>query len=356
MAAKTKKYVAYVGTYTHANSVGIHVYDIDSKKGILTERSVAPINNPSFLTFSHDGKFLYSIADEGVAAFKIDENGDLEKINQQWIGGMRGDYVEVDSKNKFLFVGGYHDGRITMMKLNSDGSIGDISCGIFQSGIPISASEKRLDHPKVTCVKLTPDEKYILAADLGLHMVKVYRIDYDLGKLELEDIIRCAMDSGPRSLRFSKDGKFLYVLTELVNAIEIYKYSGANDETLFEPVEICPTIKEDFPAAGSTSFDFTADDKYVLVTVDALNTVTCFERNKDDGKLTYLFETTVSGDYPKSIGILPGNEYYVVLNHDTNEIRTFKVLPENECALMVNKPVKVSTPNCIRIVEINGAS
>lgn len=353
MAAK-KKYVAYVGTYTHSNSVGIHVYDVDIEKGALTERSVAPINNPSFLTVSHDGKFLYSIADEGVASFKIGADGDLEKINQQWIGGMRGDYVEVDSKNRFLFVGGYHDGRVTMMKLNPDGSIGDISCGIFQSGLPISASEKRLDHPKVTCVKLTPDEKYLLAADLGLHMVKVYYIDYDLGKLELEDIIRCSMDAGPRALHFSKDGKYLYVLTELDNTIEIYSYSGQNDQTMFELVKIVSTLQKDFPAAGSTSFDFTEDDKYCLVTVDALNTVKVFERNEEDGTLTYLFETMVSGDYPKSVGVLPGNQYYAVLNHDTNEIRTFKVFPEKKCALMENKPIKVSTPNCIKIIALNG--
>ncbi len=42
-----EKYVAYVGTYTHENSIGIHVYDIDMEKGKLTERSVAPISNPS---------------------------------------------------------------------------------------------------------------------------------------------------------------------------------------------------------------------------------------------------------------------------------------------------------------------
>lgn len=28
-----EKYVAYVGTYTHENSIGIHVYDIDMEKG-----------------------------------------------------------------------------------------------------------------------------------------------------------------------------------------------------------------------------------------------------------------------------------------------------------------------------------
>ena len=27
-----EKYVAYVGTYTHENSVGIHIYDVDVAK------------------------------------------------------------------------------------------------------------------------------------------------------------------------------------------------------------------------------------------------------------------------------------------------------------------------------------
>ena len=50
------KYVAYVGTYTHENSVGIHIYDVDELRGTLTERKVVPINNPSDLIVSHSGK------------------------------------------------------------------------------------------------------------------------------------------------------------------------------------------------------------------------------------------------------------------------------------------------------------
>ena len=29
------KYVAYVGTYTHENSIGIHVYDVNPETGIF---------------------------------------------------------------------------------------------------------------------------------------------------------------------------------------------------------------------------------------------------------------------------------------------------------------------------------
>lgn len=97
-----EKYVAYVGTYTHENSVGIHIYDVDVPNGYMKERKVVPINNPSDLVVSKNRKFLYSIADEGVEAFKILKDGDLEPINEHWIGGMRGCYVEVDDENRYF--------------------------------------------------------------------------------------------------------------------------------------------------------------------------------------------------------------------------------------------------------------
>ena len=52
-----EKYVAYVGTYTHGSSVGIHIYDLDIEEGKLKERKVVPISNPSDLTVSADGRF-----------------------------------------------------------------------------------------------------------------------------------------------------------------------------------------------------------------------------------------------------------------------------------------------------------
>ena len=90
------RYVAYVGTYTHGSSVGIHIYDLDVAEGSMTERTVVPISNPSHLTVSANGRFLYSIADEGVAAFRILPDGNLEFMNKKWIGGMRGCFVDVD--------------------------------------------------------------------------------------------------------------------------------------------------------------------------------------------------------------------------------------------------------------------
>lgn len=118
-----EKYVAYVGTYTHGSSIGIHLYDVNVEEGTMTERKVVPVNNSSHLAISVNGKYLYSIADEGVAVFSIEPDGDLTFINKVGIDGMRGCHLSTDTKGKYLYVAGYHDGKVTVVHTHRDGRL-----------------------------------------------------------------------------------------------------------------------------------------------------------------------------------------------------------------------------------------
>ena len=118
-----KKYVAYVGTYTHGTSKGIQVYDVDVENGTLTERSEVEVSNASHLAVSKNGKYLYSIEDEGVAVFRRDKNGDLSRINSVDINGMRGCYLATDVDGRYLYVAGYHDGKVTVVHTHKDGRL-----------------------------------------------------------------------------------------------------------------------------------------------------------------------------------------------------------------------------------------
>ena len=57
------KYMAYVGSYSYnGQAKGITVYDVDVKKGKFIYRCEVEVDNSSYLTVSHDGRMLYSIA------------------------------------------------------------------------------------------------------------------------------------------------------------------------------------------------------------------------------------------------------------------------------------------------------
>lgn len=79
----------------------------------MTERKVVPVNNSSHLAISVNGKYLYSIADEGVAVFAIEPGWGFNLLLIKFgIDGMRGCHLSTDTKGKYLYVAGYHDGKL----------------------------------------------------------------------------------------------------------------------------------------------------------------------------------------------------------------------------------------------------
>ena len=132
-----EKYVAYVSSYTSGNkdNYGIRIYDVDLEQGRMKEKKKVEITNSSYISISHNQKFLYSITDFGVESYRILPAGDLEKINDGSINGMRGCYLSTDYEDRFLFVGGYHDGKITVLRLREDGGIGEITEEIYHKGL-----------------------------------------------------------------------------------------------------------------------------------------------------------------------------------------------------------------------------
>ena len=172
-----QQYVAYVSSYTTAtnNNFGIRVYDVDMEQGRFTEKDQIEITNSSYVTISHNQKYLYSITDFGVESYKITKGGNLAFLNKASINGMRGSYLSTDYTDRWLFVAGYHDGKITVLRLLEDGSIGQITDEVYHRGMGSIAD--RNFRPHVQCVKMTRDNRFLCAADLGLDHVNVYKFN-----------------------------------------------------------------------------------------------------------------------------------------------------------------------------------
>ena len=75
------RYVAYVSSYTKSreHKYGIRIYDVDMENGYLKEKKQVEITNSSYVSISHNRKYLYSITDEGVESYKI-LKGDVDVL------------------------------------------------------------------------------------------------------------------------------------------------------------------------------------------------------------------------------------------------------------------------------------
>lgn len=347
-----QKYVAYVGSYTYyGSSKGISILDVDVEKGIFTKRSEVSVTNCSYLVPSRNNKYLYSVADEGVASFKILPNGDLEPLNVASIRGLRTCYLTVDKANRYLITGGYHDGKMTVLHLNEDGSVGGIASEIFDHGIG-SVAERNF-RPHVTCVQFTPDEKFLCMVDSGLDNIKVFRFDHDNGHLHLADIIHCELNSSPFRLLFSKDDRHMYMISELKNYVTVYNFIPHEKEPEFQFKQLVSTLPKKYDEqSAACAMQFTSDDRYLFCSNAGDNSLALYHRDPEDGLLTMKTVLPISGDYPKHISIFPDDRHVASINKNSNSITFFCIDYEKGLLIMNGRPLRVDSPNCCKIVPV----
>ncbi len=349
------RYVAYIGTITNGSSKGIHILDLDAKAGKFTERSVVAADNPSDVLVANNGKFLYSTTDQGVNAYRILPDGDLEFINTQWTGGMRGCYLETDPEDRFLFVAGDYDGRLSVMELKKDGSIGGIADGLFHQGM--GEDESGVNHmPHITCVKVTPDLKGIFAVDNGLDQVMTYDFDKQTGKLSQSGVLRCELDSAPRLIRVDEKKKYVYVLCEQTNHVCVYRIpeqAPQDKRAVLEPIQKISTVAKDSTRKPATfGMDFTPDGKHLFVSNTVTNTVVVYDVDKKTGELAFNCSASLSGEYPRSVAALPDNKHFVVLGLNTGTVTVYHVNYKDRYFLMSAKPLLIDQPNSIYIHKL----
>src|SRR5579859_7942983 len=228
------QYIAYVGTYTSkTTSKGIYAYRFDPAKGQLTSIGIAAESvDPSFLAVHPSGKYLYAVNElsnfngevsGAVSAFAIDaKTGALKLLNQVPTRGAGTCYVSLDKTGSFVLVANYDSGSIASFPVHGDGSLGTASGFVQHSGTGVN--KERQEGPHAHWIGTSPDNRFVLAADLGLDEVVVYRFDAAKGTLTANNppFAKANPGAGPRHLAFHPDGKFVYLLTEMENAVTAF--------------------------------------------------------------------------------------------------------------------------------------
>ena len=166
--------------------------------------------------------------------------------------------------------------------------------------------------------------------------------------VKLEDIIRSEMESAPRHIKISEDGRYIYILHELKCYIDVYEYADHDNDPTFEKIQTVELIKLTRGNTNSASaFSFSLDYNYLLSSIAGDNSVIVFDVDKKTGLLKKNFLLPVSGEYPKDAEFFPDNKFLVSLNHESNTMTFFHIDLEHGTMIMNGPAMKVNMPNCI---------
>ena len=244
-------YVLFVGTYTAKDSKGIYAYRFSRiSEKLIPLGLVAETPNPSFLAIDPTGRFLYAVnelenfkgeAPGSVSAFAIDKkSGKLLLLNKVLSRGTDPCYVSLDQSGRYVLVANYGSGSVAVFPVLKDGSLGEVASFVQHSGS--GPDRERQEGPHAHWIGVTPDDHFVMAADLGIDEVMIYRLSDKNGSLSPNDpaFVKLEPGSGPRHLAFSPNGKFAYVISELQSKINVFTYESQRG--LLDPLQSITTV------------------------------------------------------------------------------------------------------------------
>jgi len=346
--AQTTNYRLLIGTYTApAKSQGIYSYNVDLANGVFTQQSVTSgVSNPSFLALTPDKKLVYSVSESykgsAACAFSLDEKtAKLTFINSALTKSDGPCFVSV--ANKHVFTANYGGGSLSVFGRKADGSLTNVQQVIQHVGKSINT--ERQGEPHVHQVLLTPDNKFLLANDLGTDKVTVYKYNSNASSNVLVpfDSITLKLGSGPRHSVFSKNGKLLYVLQEIDGTLSVLRIQNGRLKVMQETTV---TVKDGI-VNRAADIHFSPDGKFLYATNrGTANDITCFAVGKE-GKLTLKQQVSTGGDGPRNFAITPDGQYVLVAHQFTDNIVVFKRDTTTGMLSDTGKQLNIGSPVCL---------
>lgn len=353
-------YLVYVGTYTGPTSKGIYTFRFDPRTGRATSPQVAAETvNPSFLAVHPNGRFLFAVNEVSdyqgqksgaVSAFSIDHTtGKLTVLNQVSSRGAGPCYITLDKSGKYVMVANYDSGTVAVFPIGEDGKLGEASSVVQHSGHGPDA--ERQEGPHAHEIEVSPNNRFALAADLGLDKLLVYKFDPAKGTLERNDPAFAEVDpaSGPRHFAFTPDGKFVYVIEEMKSAVAGFAFDS-NSATLHK-IETLPSLPKEFTGHNDgAELAVHPSGKFVYASNRGHDSIAVFAIGAQ-GKLTPLEYVPTQGKTPRGFAMDPKGRYLFAANQESNTIVIFRIDPKSGRLKPTGQVVDVPTPVALQFTR-----
>ncbi|HEY1760231.1 MAG TPA: lactonase family protein [Bryobacteraceae bacterium] len=344
LEAQAAKWIVYVGTYTSGDSKGIYAFRFNDSSGTLTPMGLAAETpNPSFLAVGPDRRFLYAANEEtagGVSAFAID-TGELKLLNRVSSRGSGPCHVALDKTGKWLFVANYNSGSVAAFPVHIDGSLGEASAFMQHSGS--SVNPQRQEGPHAHSVNVSPDNRFVLVADLGLDEILTYPIDAAKGLVQAESLFKVQPGSGPRHLVFGTDSRFAYAINEMLGTVTAFQYDAAKGK--LKELQTIPSLPAGFSGANSSAeIAVHPGGKFLYASNRGDSSIAIFRIDAAKGTLSGSGHVSTGGNTPRNFAIDPSGKFLLAANQDSGNIVVFRIDQKTGAVTPAGVEAKVAAP------------
>lgn len=356
-------YRVYVGTYTGPTSKGVYAFPFDTTSGKAGSLElVAETTSPSFLAIDPKRQHIYAaneISDYqgqksgAVSAFAVDsKSGKLSFLNQVSSHGAGPCHLAVDKTGKYVIVANYDSGTVAAFPIQKDGNLGDASAVVQHKGHGQDA--ERQEGPHAHDITISPDNRFVIANDLGLDQLLVYRFDAAKGTLTANQPPYASVEpgAGPRHSAFLPSARFFYALNEMGGSLTAFSYDA--HQGVLQHVQTISTLPPDFKDKNeSAEVVVHPSGKFLYASNRGPDTIAVFAIDPAKGTLKFVQSVPTGGKAPRNFAIDPAGKYLLAANQDSNNIVVFRIDPKTGRLTATGQVLDAPSPVCVLFVPMD---
>jgi len=346
----------YFGT-GGSETKGIYQAKFDTEKGTLSDvKLAAELGSPGFLALHPDKQKLYAVGkledQTVVVGYQINTSGVLKQFTVSAIQDGEGTHIAVHPSGKFLLTAQYGGGSVALFPLDQAGKLGSVSITEHKGGSKVVPNRQDKPHPH--WVGFSADGQYAFVPDLGLDHIVIYKTDKDKPTIKEHGSAATIPGGGPRHMRFSVDGKFIYLLNELTLSVSTFKYDASNGSATL--VSTTPALSEE--EKSKEEFNSSAEilvhpnGRFVYSSNRGNDSITSYTADPATGLLTVKEVEPIRGAWPRNITMDNSGHWLLAAGAHSNTISVFEIdQTTGELTYKTKSIINVPGPICILIQE-----
>jgi 6-phosphogluconolactonase (cycloisomerase 2 family) len=366
--------LAYVGTYSSPQGPegatgcgqGIYLFEMNPASGALVQRELfANDSNPTWLAFDPSRTHLYSANETStfqgthsgsVSAYSIDRsNGHLRLLNTVSSQGAGPAHSSVHPSGKYVLVANYGGGSVAVLPIRANGELG-AATEVIQDQSTVGAAHATSapagsfaisghDAPHAHMIQADPAGRFVLASDLGLDQIFIWRFDFQKGTLHNPASTPLPPGDGPRHFTFHPNGRWFYSLQEEGSTLVTYDYDATAGRLTAK--QTTSSLPKGFSGTNFTSEVMVSADGRFLYAANRLHDSIVWFSIGEAGTLTFAGEEWTRGDYPRCFNIDPTGNFLYTCNQRSDAITTYHINRETGALTFTGQYTPVGTPAII---------
>lgn len=344
-------HLIYLGTYTKTGPArGIYTVRLDGDQGTLSKPELAAeAVDPAWVVLTPDRRFLYTIHGSTAQArgFAVDAStGALRPLPEPAAPSANPpSHLAIDATGRVLLAANYREGYVAAAAIGPDGSLGSPQVIRHEGRGP---NPERQEKPHVHSVTLSPDNRHVLVADLGLDRVFTYALDTVHARLTPGPVASASVPAGagPRHAKFSADGRHLHVVNEMGGSVTTFAYDPARGA--LTPGQTVPTLPADYTGLKwNAEIRVHPNGRFVYASNRAHDSLAVFATTAGSGELSLVEIVPAGGKTPRNFALSPDGKWLVCAYQDAPLLTVFAVDPATGRLRPHGRPVEAPPSVCV---------